>query len=126
VSDPARELETLCEFLRLEFVEALVHHDPDVLETVPAQYRGLHGRLAMPPTAGLRDWETQLATNEREEFEAIAGNELASRGYPVGPPPPVARRLRAWLRILRFAMTWGTRRVRDRLRLVSRRASERA
>jgi hypothetical protein len=35
----------------------------------------------LPPTAGLRDWRTQLPTDDVERIEAAAGGLIASLGY---------------------------------------------
>jgi hypothetical protein len=58
----------------------------------------------LPPTAGLRDWREELSPRDLQLFEALAGDTLASLGYPLateatGVPPQVkadAERLRRW------------------------------
>ena len=92
VGAPERHLHEVCEFLGLEFEPAmLAYHqgvDPSTLLD--------HPRLAQPPTAGLRDWRSQMAPGDVERFEAIAGNLLAELGYERAyPAPSPAARARA-------------------------------
>jgi len=44
--------------------------------------KGLSAKAAwLPPTAGIRNWRTQMSAEERELFEAIAGEQLEMLGY---------------------------------------------
>lgn len=46
---------------------------------------GLSAKAAwLPPTAGLRDWRSQMSERELELFEAIAGDQLEMLGYGRG------------------------------------------
>jgi Sulfotransferase family len=65
VADPAAECEDLCAFLGVPYDDAMVRHH--------------EGR---PPTSGLRKWRTQMAPEEVERFEAVAGELLDELGYP--------------------------------------------
>ena len=52
----------------------------------------------LPPTAGLRDWRSQMPARDVELFEAIAGDLLAALGYELcfeRPSPSVERRARS-------------------------------
>ncbi|HEX3318814.1 MAG TPA: hypothetical protein VHR88_12380 [Solirubrobacteraceae bacterium] len=46
-----------------------------------------HGRLALAPTPGLRDWRRDLETVDAARFEAVAGDALAELGYLDRPEP---------------------------------------
>jgi len=55
-----------------------------------------------PATSGLRNWRADLAPRDVQLFEALAGDLLASLGYPLTEPeiPPevsaVAERCERW------------------------------
>jgi hypothetical protein len=76
-----------------------------------------HQRLLLPPTAGLRDWRTQMSPDEVRRFEVIAGALLDELGYPRASPPPSMRaRLGAkqgeallWARRARISAVAGAR-----------------
>jgi sulfotransferase family protein len=40
-----------------------------------------HGRLALAPTPGLRDWRREMSQADAARFEAVAGDALAGLGY---------------------------------------------
>ena len=112
VKDPEPELRRLCAFLDLSFEAGMLEHDAGALETVPEAQRGIHGRIAMPPTMGLRDFRTQMSPRDVEEFEAIAARELARAGYaPATRPGPVTR-AHAWGRVASFLVLWTALRRR--------------
>ena len=91
VEDPERALKRLCEFLGVEFDDAMLRfhegrtrHDP-----------GLSAKKAwLPPTPGLRDWKSQMPHEHVEQFEAAAGDALDALGYEraasAPAPAPVA------------------------------------
>jgi hypothetical protein len=65
VEHPAAACESLCAFLGVPYDEAIVHrHD------------------GPPPTPGMRKWRAQMAPEEVERFEAVAGDLLDELGYP--------------------------------------------
>jgi hypothetical protein len=97
VEDPARECRALCAFLGLPYDEAMLRYH----EGRQRSERGLSAKSAwIPPTAGLRDWRTQMAAQDVERFEAAAGDLLDELGYPRAVPEPSAeaRELAAELR----------------------------
>jgi hypothetical protein len=65
VADPAAECEDLCAFMGVPYDDAMV--------------RDHEGQ---PPTSGLRKWRTQMAPEEVERFEAVAGELLDELDYP--------------------------------------------
>jgi hypothetical protein len=90
VADPEGESHRLCAFLGLAYDgEMLRFHEgrakPD--PSVPSK------RQWLPPTAGLRDWRTQMPAENLERFEAAAGELLDELGYSRGALHLGARRL---------------------------------
>jgi Sulfotransferase family len=88
VADPERESRALCTFLEIEYCESIVRFHEGRTKTVP----GLSAKKAwLPPTAGLRDWQTQMAESDVAEFEEAAGDLLEELGYERGLPRPIPR-----------------------------------
>jgi hypothetical protein len=79
VSSPERELERICAFLRIPYVEEMTRfyegrtRQPKPGRSSKAQW--------LPPTTGLRDWQTQLPTGDVERIEAAAGDLIRKLGY---------------------------------------------
>lgn len=87
----ARSREVLAEiatFLQLPFADEMVvprqDEAPARLHLVPRQSR-------QAPTAGLRNWRTQMREEDAELFEAIAGDLLSELGYERHHPAPSSR-----------------------------------
>jgi hypothetical protein len=101
VRAPEAVMRSIAAFLDLPFDNAMVEY-----------YKGRTRDEAelsstdkwMPATAGLRDWRLELSPRDLQLFEALAGDTLASLGYPLateaaGVPSEVkadAERLRRW------------------------------
>jgi hypothetical protein len=83
VSDPQLELRKICDFSALEFDEAMLTYHEDALRRLQCgpDATDFHRSAAAPPTAGLRDWRSQMPAADVEAFEAVAGAELAQLGY---------------------------------------------
>jgi Sulfotransferase family len=74
---PAQELSRICEHAGLRFEPAMLDYPGEVdVEAKPHQQS-----LAMPPTAGLRDWRSQMDPADVAAFEAVAGDLLRELGY---------------------------------------------
>jgi hypothetical protein len=90
VSDAARVLERVCAFAGLEF-------EPGMLDYVghsDSARKPHQQRLNQPPTAGVRDWRTELDPSDEAAFEDAAGGLLAALGYETRAsrsPSPKAR-----------------------------------
>lgn len=78
VTHAEQTLRQIAAFLDLSFApEMLAYHDG---KTRPMA--GLSAKSAwLPPTAGLRDWRTQLPERDLALFEALAGPTLVNLGY---------------------------------------------
>jgi hypothetical protein len=87
---PREGCTALCDFLELPYDEAMLHF----CETRPnASSRPGKGHPWMPITPGLRNWRTQMATEDAERFEAAAGGLLDELGYARAFPHPRPERL---------------------------------
>ncbi len=99
VARPGAVLESVCSFLGLLFA-------PEMLAYHVGRQRDGAGRSAkrawLPPTPGLRDWQTQMPLRDLAVFEALAGDALELFGYEraTGSPTPeaalLAERYREW------------------------------
>jgi hypothetical protein len=78
VSSPERELQQICKFLCLPYAEGMTRFYEGRTRRDPA----LDSKAQwLPPTAGLRDWRTQLPTTDVERIEAAVGDLLDRFGY---------------------------------------------
>jgi sulfotransferase family protein len=77
VAEPEARLRDVCAFLGLEFEPAMLeyHRDADLDITVD------HVLLTRPPVKDARKWREQMAHEDVELFEAIAGDVLSELGY---------------------------------------------
>ena len=83
VADPSAELRRLCSFAGLSFEERMLGYHSDAVDRLQAGpgAADYHRSAFAPPTAGLRDWRTQMAPADVESFEAVAGDLLSELGY---------------------------------------------
>ena len=122
LDETEKRLREVCAFLGLSFSRGMLEHGDRALDRIPKRQRGMHSRLALPPTKGLRDWRSQMDANELAEFEAVAGDELEACGYRrAAGPPSIATRVRSRLRSVGL---WG-RYARGRLAVSLRRRRRR-
>jgi sulfotransferase family protein len=88
IADPERELRAICGVLDLPWDRAMLDYHRGVDAALPEDRRPQHRHEDRPPTAGLRDWRTQMPPAEVAAFEAVAGDLLDELGYERGAPPP--------------------------------------
>ena len=80
VAEPERALRELCEFMSLPYSNDMVHFYLGKTIDKP----GLSAKSAwLPATQGIRDWRVSMKPEDVELFEALAGDCLASFGYPL-------------------------------------------
>jgi hypothetical protein len=85
VANPADECRALCTFLDVPYDDAMLRFHEGRTRTDP----GLSAKDAwLPITPGLRDWRTQMAAEDVERFEAVAGDLLDELGYWRAIPDP--------------------------------------
>jgi Sulfotransferase family len=99
IARPEEMLRGLAAFLALPFAQEMLAYHVGKTRDEP----GLSAKQAwLPPTPGLRDWRTQMAEQDVELFEALAGDLLCALGYErgVGTISPqiatVAQRCQRW------------------------------
>jgi Sulfotransferase family len=89
VAEPEPRLREVCDFLDLPFEPRMLEYHREVgPETLQD-----HPRLSEPPAPSARDWREELAPEEAERFEAIAGPLLEDLGYPRAHPRPALKTL---------------------------------
>jgi hypothetical protein len=83
VSDPESTVRAICAFAELPFELGMLEYPGEVdVSAKPHQQR-----LLQPPTAGVRDWRSELAPDDALAFERVAGGPLSELGYPLLDPP---------------------------------------
>jgi hypothetical protein len=82
LADPEATVRTLCRFIDLEFRPEMFRYPQRAAEVASGSaFPEAHGRLALPPTKGLRDWQSQMSTADVVAFELLAGDLLSDLGY---------------------------------------------
>jgi hypothetical protein len=88
VASPEGALERITEFLHLPYAEAMTRFYEGRTGTEAGLSTEIDRRSLrsasdhwLPPTAGLRDWRTQLPSGDAERIEAAAGDLLCDLGY---------------------------------------------
>jgi hypothetical protein len=85
VSRPEEELADLCDFLEISYDNAMLRFHEGRQRAKP----GLDAKKAwLPATPGLRDWRSQMPSEDIARFEAAAGELLDELGYPRAVPDP--------------------------------------
>ena len=96
VEEPESACRALSAFLGLPYDDAMLRFHEGRLRRKP----GLDAKHAwLPPTPGLRDWQSQMPPDALQRVEAAAGDLLADLGYPRGARRPDAEREEATARI---------------------------
>ena len=84
VEDPKKECIQLCEFLGVSFETAMLRHHESFRARHQPNGRVINARVALPITAGLRNWRSEMDVAELKRFEASAGTLLNELDYPRG------------------------------------------
>jgi sulfotransferase family protein len=107
VAEPERELRRVCEHASLPWEPGMLDHT-GVSEVAQMPE---HRNIAKPPTAGLRDWRSEMSRENALAFERVAGDVLRSAGYelvkPRGRYPSVKGRL-GLIRFAALSRAWNT------------------
>jgi Sulfotransferase family len=104
VTEPERELRSVCEHASLPWEPTMLDHaDPGAVAQMPE-----HRNLAQPPTPGLRDWRNQMSRDDALAFEEVAGDVLLSSGYELLEPGARCPTARGRLERARFAVLSGS------------------
>jgi Sulfotransferase family len=118
LENPEATLEGLCRWLELAYDDAMLRYfeRADRVAGDTPHFRNIY----RPPTKGLRDWRAQMAAEDVEQFEALAGDVLTAAGYELVREKPVSRRrslvwrLGVLGRVLRVRATLLLRRIRGK------------
>ena len=89
-AEPGPTVRDICVFAGLPYEPAML----DYAGTVDLSGKPHQLRLAQPPTAGVRDWRTEMTPADAESFASVAGDLLASLGYESRGKPTSGGRLR--------------------------------
>jgi Sulfotransferase family len=84
LSNPQQECSKLCEFLNVPYSGSMLNY----YQFRPDTERAKNSRTWMPITPGLRDWKTQMNSQDIEKFEALVGDFLQELRYPRAYPHP--------------------------------------
>lgn len=102
IRDPRDALERICAVADLPFDERMLEYHRDGSQRLgsPEAHAAYHASASKPPTAGLRDWRTQMSHGDLTAFESVAGGLLEQLGYGRGVADlSPARRGEAMLRM---------------------------
>lgn len=82
LADPEGTVRSLCGFIDLEFHPGMFRYPERAAEVASGSaFPEAHGRLALAPTKGLRDWRSQMPPKDVVAFELLAGDLLSDLGY---------------------------------------------
>ncbi len=100
VADPEGECSKLCEFLGVPFETAMLRHQDNFQVRRRPDGEVINGRVALPITPGLRNWHSEMTSEELQRFEGAAGTLLQELGYPrsVERPHPATLEHALWIR----------------------------
>jgi len=106
VAEPEREVRRVCEHASLPWEPAMLDHT-GVSEVAQMPE---HRNIAKPPTAGLRDWRTEMSREDALAFEGVAGDVLRSAGYELLEPEashPTRQGRREIARFAALSKSWN-------------------
>jgi Sulfotransferase family len=84
IADPPAMLRSLCSFIGIRYDDAMLSYPDRAGErVVGAALRAVPTtrNVTRPPTAGLRDWRSQMPSRDVVVWEAVAGRTLSAFGY---------------------------------------------
>jgi hypothetical protein len=90
VAEPEETLRTVCAHVGLQYEAGML----DYASSVDVTRQPHQQSLTRPPTPGLRDWKTEMPSDDVQAFEEVAGDLLADLGYEARCRPTVRGRLR--------------------------------
>jgi hypothetical protein len=101
VADPERELRALCEFVELDYTQAMLAYEDT--SRIPLTDKMRASGVIRPPGESRRDFRSQMTPRQLAVVEAVAGEQLTAFGYELATTPSVgakatASTVRAWRR----------------------------
>lgn len=117
VKDPDAVIREVCRFLGMQFDPSMLQYHERASEIIAStEHPESHNRINLPPTAGLRDWRSQMSGPDVEVFGALAGDVLVQLGYERGVARRTPRaRATAWRLKLGVQSRRVARAIRERL-----------
>jgi hypothetical protein len=102
VADTEATMREVCRFIDAPWNESVLRYHERAEEIIGAtRFPSAHQRIALPPTAGLRDWTQELSSQDVARFETIAGSLLDELGYErSGGRPSLVGRARGEAHVL--------------------------
>ncbi len=101
VAGPEAVIRRICGFANLPYDAAML----DYAGAVDVSAKPHQQRLLQPLTPGVRNWRTEMTTEDVRGFEAIAGDLLAELGYGLVEPLAKSATRRAKLALARYRAT---------------------
>lgn len=97
IAEPEKELRRLCEFLDLEYSDAMLDYHRKRADRRAGLARGADRapNLSRPPTK-TRDWRDQLTRAEHARLELLGAKPLRQWGYELTAKPTLSDRLAAF------------------------------
>jgi hypothetical protein len=121
VDAPSATLQRICSMIGLSMQPSMLGYQKTASEMLSTDPMAIHHqRTSLRPTPGLRDWRRDMALNDMEVCEAIAGPLLADLGYERAVPKT---RLSTRERVLALQTVDGLHRRGSRLAKVIRRGN---
>jgi hypothetical protein len=90
VDDVESVLRRICGFVKLPYEPAMA----DYAGSVDVSAKPHQQSLRRPPTAGLRDWRSQMSPRDIGAFDRVAGDLLAELGYETQERPDSRGRIK--------------------------------
>jgi hypothetical protein len=126
IEHPEETVRAMCRFFDIGFDPQMFRYPERAAEVARGSaFPEVHGHLRLPPTKGLRDWRTQMSTDDLATFEILAGDLLSDLGYErAAMRPGIARRARATGKRLRLEMGRVGHRLGKRSRMAEARSRQ--
>ena len=84
VTAPEAQLRRICEFIGEEFHESMLEYYRTAEAEMPADSLQWHrASVSAPDASKVTAWRTELSLSDQLIFEAVAGDALATFGYPL-------------------------------------------
>lgn len=114
VDSPIEVLKGLCEFLEVEFDEAMLSFHERAGEIVePLTNPTANANIYRPLSRTSRDWKREMTPSELGFFETLAGSTLRRFGYePTGRAIPLRTRLSARAQVISFKLRTSLQRAK--------------
>jgi hypothetical protein len=117
LDNPKQVVQRICDFINLDFQDSMLRYS-ERAEELAASFLdpSIQKNLFLPPTKGLRDWQSQMSSQDIALFEVLAGELSNQCGYqPASKPSDIRLHLNAKLYRLHLQIRHITRQLHQRL-----------